>query len=295
MKGIDQWQNENGWYVFQIHYSADPAKDPNTEEGKEWYARARKGMEEPDWRKEYEIDWFALKGKLVYTEFDRNIHVVKPFDIPKEWNRYMAIDPGMRVHTACLWCAVSPDNDVYFYREHYVKEKIVSWHAEMIKKYEKEDGINSEKIIRLIDHSSHIRNMVNNGSIYSDYRDNGIYAINANKDIEAGINKVKEGLKVDEEIGKPRFFFFENLVFTINELVNYRWKELSDVVALTKNPEDKPIGKDDHLLDCLRYIAMADPHYCNNLDNKKDECYYEDDDDDCSPKEYYSLGKYTTG
>lgn len=294
MKGIMQWENNNGWYVFQIHYSADPDKDPQTEKGKVWYEKARKGMEEPDWRKEYEIDWFALKGKLVYPEFDYNIHAVEPFEIPKNWNRYMALDYGMRVPTACLWCAVSPDNDIYFYREHYVAEKTPFWHAEMIKKYEKEDGVDSEKIIRYIDPATQIRTAGSlTESVYSIYQKLGIYFLPAKNDIDTGINLIKEGLKVNEEIGKPKIFFFNNLVFTFNEIKNYRWKEISDVVSLNKNQPDKPVDKNDHLLDCLKYIMLANPHYYN-LDILKKGCYDEDDIDE-SIKGSYTLGQYTTG
>jgi len=41
MKGIHEHRNpKNNMYVFRVHYTADPGKDPQTDEGKKWVEKA---------------------------------------------------------------------------------------------------------------------------------------------------------------------------------------------------------------------------------------------------------------
>jgi len=55
---------------------------------------------------------------LVYKDFDDNIHRVNSFPIPKEWPKFCAIDPGIRI-CAVLWIAIDPGDHAYAYRELY--------------------------------------------------------------------------------------------------------------------------------------------------------------------------------
>lgn len=39
---------------------------------------------------------FAAAGAgLVYPEFDERVHVIEPFEVPKEWQDNISIDPGL--------------------------------------------------------------------------------------------------------------------------------------------------------------------------------------------------------
>ena len=66
----------------------------------------------------------AFEG-MVYHEFRRNIHVIRPFRIPDEWEKHIRIDHGYRNPAAALWCAISPDGEVYVYRELYEREWLI--------------------------------------------------------------------------------------------------------------------------------------------------------------------------
>jgi hypothetical protein len=70
-----------GFRVLRLHYSADPDKDPATKPGEAWYAEARRGMPDARWRQEYELDYGALSGQLVFPTFEETIHVV-PSQVP---------------------------------------------------------------------------------------------------------------------------------------------------------------------------------------------------------------------
>lgn len=60
-------------------------------------------------------DWDIFDGQY-FAEFDRSVHVIKPFEIPAEWRRYRTVDYGLD-RLACLWIAVSPEGQAFVYRE----------------------------------------------------------------------------------------------------------------------------------------------------------------------------------
>ncbi len=60
-------------------------------------------------------DWNIFEGQY-FNEFNTDIHVCKPFEIPSGWRKYRTIDYGLD-RFVCLWIAVSPDAKAYVYRE----------------------------------------------------------------------------------------------------------------------------------------------------------------------------------
>ena len=60
-------------------------------------------------------DWNIFEGQY-FSEFSERAHVCTPFEIPKSWRRYRAIDYGLD-RLVCLWVAISPTRKVYVYRE----------------------------------------------------------------------------------------------------------------------------------------------------------------------------------
>jgi hypothetical protein len=257
LKGISERRCKNGFYVAEVHYTAEPGRDPATAEGKEWYENARRGMPESSWRKEYEIDWFARSGQQVYPLFRRDVHVVEPFAIPADWTRYMSIDPGLRNPTAVLWAAVDSENTVFFYDEYYVPEKIIADHCAAIKM--REGSVSIAR--RLIDPSASNRNLLNGTSARDEYAKHGIICIPAKNDLEVGIDRVSRYLSLNQATGKPGVYFFSHLVNTIREITGYRWEELEPGGEEKKDLPEKPVKRQDHLMDCLRYIIMDDPRF----------------------------------
>ncbi|MCE1246002.1 MAG: hypothetical protein LWY06_05110 [Firmicutes bacterium] len=257
VKGLAERRCRNGFYVAQLHYTAEPGRDPSTPQGLVWYENARRGMPEASWRKEYEIDWFARSGQLVYPLFRRDVHVVEPFAIPSHWTRYMSVDPGLRNPTAVLWAAVDNENSLFFYDEYYVPEKLIADHCRAIKA--KEMGIYISR--RLIDPSASNRSIVNGASARDEYAAKGIVCSPAKNDLEVGIDRVGRYLSIDPVSGKPGAFFFSCLVNTINEISNYRWEELEPGGEEKRDLPEKPVKRQDHLMDCMRYIIMDEPRY----------------------------------
>ena len=88
------------------------------------YKKRLMALPEAQRRALLEGDWNIFEGQY-FSEFRQDVHVIDPFQIPKEWRRYRAFDYGLD-RFACLWCAVSSDRDVFVYKEFCESDLIIS-------------------------------------------------------------------------------------------------------------------------------------------------------------------------
>ena len=51
-----------------------------------------------------EGSWDVFEGQ-VFSEWNRNMHVVEPFQIPTDWKRYIAMDLGVNAPFSVGWYA----------------------------------------------------------------------------------------------------------------------------------------------------------------------------------------------
>jgi PBSX family phage terminase large subunit len=196
----------------------------------------------PEWVKRYVDGSFDTFSGLVYGEFkDEKPCVIKPFDIPKGWYRFVALDYGYRNPTAVLWFAVSPKGIAYVYDEFYSSGKLVSELAEIIKA-----KTGSAKVqMHLGDPSMGNKNGITGRSVLDEFADAGVVIQKANNSVSAGINRVKERLK------DRTLVIFSNCTNLRTELQTYKWKDLKPG-AVQDGPE-KPVKRGDHACDALRY------------------------------------------
>jgi hypothetical protein len=207
---------------------------------------------------------------LVYPAFSR-AHVCEPFDIPKEWTRYCALDPGWRVF-GVLWVAVAPDGKYVIYRQHYVTAKhykeiaAAIYAAEGYQRIPDSDrwapGPAAEQIqIRWIDPSAyghHETGELRIGSLLAMDPYN-LYCAPARNDVEAGIEMCARSLMEGID-GVPKCRVFSTCVDFLREIRGYR--RAKDNAAHDKNErKDAPIKRADHLLDCWRYLELGGLHY----------------------------------
>lgn len=82
-------------------------------------------------------NWDIFDGQF-FTEFDRNIHVIEPFVIPKDWYVYFVMDYGLD-KLAGYWIAVDYNNNAYVFREVYESNLLVSQARDKIKEMTNED------------------------------------------------------------------------------------------------------------------------------------------------------------
>ena len=207
--------------------------------------------------------WDAFQGQI-YTEFERAVHVIKPFVIPKEWTRFVGADHGYRNPACFLWCAMDYDSNVYVYREFYHAE----WIIEEIVKGRKDTGeagligLNGEEKIDgiWIDPSTKAdRGKDSDFVTYLDYLPKSWTLMPANNEVSTGIDRVKQLLKQDPRTKKPRIFFFDTCTNVIEQMAQYKYEELTPGQEMAKNIKESPVKKDDHAVDALRYAIMSRP------------------------------------
>lgn len=193
---------------------------------------------------------FTALGGLVYAEFDENVHVIEPFDIPLEWQDNISIDPGLNNPLSAHWYAVDYDGNVYVVAEHFEAKKDVAYHSQRIKEISQRLNwhyASNGMISALIDSAASQRTLASNKSVVDLFYENGILTNpKVNKDMFSGISTVKRYLKDAE--GKAHLFIFKNCTNLIREFKCYWWGD-----------EDLPVKKDDHALDELRYYLMSKP------------------------------------
>lgn len=193
---------------------------------------------------------FTALGGLVYPEFDENVHVIEPFEVPFEWQDNISIDPGLNNPLSAHWYAVDFDNNIYVIAEHFEAKKDVQYHSQRIKQISQRlnwHTASNGKITALIDSAASQRTLASNKSVVDLFYENGILTNpKVNKDMFSGISTVKRYLKDGE--GKPHLFIFKNCTNLIREFKSYWWGN-----------EDLPIKNDDHALDELRYYLMNKP------------------------------------
>lgn len=86
----------------------------------------------PDLKKAFlEGNWDIFKGQY-FKEWRRDIHICSPFEILKEWKKFICIDYGYAKPSAVYWCALEKDGIIYVYRELYETELTYSALAKMI-------------------------------------------------------------------------------------------------------------------------------------------------------------------
>lgn len=192
-------------------------------------------------------EWDAFAGQF-FTEFNRDVHVVRPFEIPANYLRYFAIDYGLDM-LAGLWIAVSPDGKAYVYREIYKSGLVVSAAAEKIKALE---SPNEDIFVRLAPPDLWGRAKDSGKSVIEIFAENGLYFCRADNNRKQGWMALREWLKpVEMPDGSvsARLKIFENCANLIRTLplLQYDKRDGSDAAV-----EPHEIT---HAPDALRYFA----------------------------------------
>jgi len=205
---------------------------------------------------------------LVYSTFSAK-NTCKPFDIPSHWTKVMCIDAGYRV-SAALYVAIAPDYKRYAYREIYIKNGSIhdlAAQIKMLEGYVFKDGKwqpteTTERILlRLIDPTSfrHLEDgSVGVGIQLSNEYD--IHCTPGQNDKLSNVEAVRRWLLPEE----PMFFVFDNCYNWFAEQKKYRVRGNTTNRDRDSSP-DKPLKRDDHLMNCMEYIAMEQLQFIPGL------------------------------
>jgi hypothetical protein len=202
-------------------------------------------------RKQFlEGDWDAFEDSA-FPEFNKSIHVVDPFEMPKGWQKFRAADWGYSSPACVLWFAIDYDNNLWVYRELYTK-KITA-------------DVFARKVLEL-EHGEYIRYGVLDASTWAKRGDIGPSIAETmiqtgcrwrpsdrtSKSRISGKLEIHKRLKIsDDKKKEPGIRIFSNCRNLIRTLPLL---PLDD-----NNPEDINTHVEDHAYDALRYGCMSRP------------------------------------
>jgi phage terminase large subunit len=198
--------------------------------------------------------WVAAEGQYFY-EWEPDMHICKPFEVPKDWTRWVSIDYGFADPFCALWFAREPaaKRRIYVYREAYAT------------------GLRDEQQAAAILKASageHVQWYVADPSVFNLRTEQQkpsiaqVYSQRGLRPIVRGINEraigwqtVRRALAHDDGHG-PRLQVMEgrapNLVRTLPAMVHdpLDSEDLADKVRGVKT--------DDHCVDSLRYGLLLE-------------------------------------
>lgn len=197
----------------------------------------------------------------VYKEFDRKTHLLK--ELPPEFRNeagtlnsnfdfYCTIDTG-RCFAAGFYLVDYFGNIVKF-DEYYAEDRPIGEHARKITNLCNTYGIWPEFSI---DPTS---------QFFTDLAEHGIVCLHGDHDVEKGIGAMQEYLHYNPakqlglKYGNPRWYIVrEKCPRTLHEIQRYQWEAPAKSGGAMGEKKNKPLKKDDHQMDCDRYMAVKRP------------------------------------
>lgn len=265
-----------GTKIVTLHYSADPTMTA---------ARvASLKTAYPDvtmWNREMEIDPNSRGGQKWFPEWDDEIHYIDPPEedwVPEYWTTWLGSDPHPRRAHAFVWLMVNKYGDLVvpwsLWPEELNKQRAeanqprfhCSDYVKMLRIIE-EQKLFPKSYIDLMDPAGANFDAAEDVNYFQKYREAGIIFRPAKKNREyAGYDKISEMLRCEEIEGerRPRLTIIrgggDNHIL-VGQIKGLRYKELKGVAATEKDPPPDPLNKDKHLIDCLSYILLDEPHW----------------------------------
>lgn len=194
-------------------------------------------------------NWDIFEGQY-FTEWNRDIHVIPPFELPKDWRRYFVMDYGLDM-LAGYWIAVDGLGRAYVYRELYESGLIISEAARKIREN------TCEKVYSNIAPPDLWNRRQDTGkSAAQIFAENGVPLVSAQNDRVQGWYNLKEWLSpMKDEMGAtiaPLRIFSncKNLIRTLPSLT-----------IDPKNPNDVANTPHEltHAPDAIRYFVAGRP------------------------------------
>lgn len=190
-------------------------------------------------------DWDLFAGQY-FTEFKRDIHVVEPFQIPKDWRVYRTLDYGLDM-LACYWVAMDERGRAYVYKEAYRSDMIISKAAELI------NSMTTEQVKATFAPPDLWNRRQDTGkSVAQIFAEHGIVLTKASNARVAGWLDVKEWLSPYGE-GEANLKFFSNCNNIIRSLPQLQ-HDIHDPSDVATEPHEITHGPD-----AIRYFCAGRP------------------------------------
>lgn len=199
---------------------------------------------------------------LIFKQWNRQIHIVKPFLVNlREYVVYEMLDPHPRNPDAVMWVAINRKGQKFVVDELFLK---CANGTEELAQRIKEKASNYRIIRRLADPSAFIEDQHSQKSVATRLSSFGLNYLEASKARSASDKRIQDALSFSqlptgEFIKAPEIYVFDTCHRTIWEIEHYRWDEWTGRSAEKKNAKEKPVDKDDHMVENLGRCLIQEP------------------------------------
>jgi len=183
---------------------------------------------------------------LVFKEFnDENI--IKGVSVSSQMENFVytgiSIDPGYVEPTAIVWLGIDRDENIFVIDEYKESERSIEQLSETIKQKSRELGVEIKNVF--IDSNSTQHTLGLPQTVADKFQSLGI-PVNArvDKSVHDGLHTLKGLFGASD--GTKKLFIYEHCTALVSELRGYFWGD-----------NNRPVKKNDHLIDALRYIVMS--------------------------------------
>ena len=211
------------------------------------YEQMLKALPDVQRKQLLEGNWDVNEG-AAFTEFDLDVHVITPFEVPVSWERIKGIDYGYASESACVWGTIDPsDNTLIIYTELYRKGLTGQDLGAIITQMELEDPYSVQGVL---DTAAWARTGTTGPTVGESLQKEGHKLRRADKNRIQGKIQIHEYLRLQQS-GRPRLQIFNSCPNLI--------RELQSIPLDKSNPEDVNTHAPDHAYDALRYLIMSRP------------------------------------
>lgn len=250
---------------------------------------------DPEFRRKYEIglqqmkphqrqallrgDWYVTAGSFFGDVWSPQLHVCKPFKIPKEWPKFRAMDWGFKLPGVVQWYAMDPDGNLFCFRELVFQGMQAREVAKAILQIEKGYGLLKKgKSILTGPADTQLWEARGDGTMGKamEMADEGVMWVPAKKGPGSRLRNAEllYDRLGDHDSGTttPGIVFFEGC----DEVI----KLIPSVGTSDKNSEEPADGNDDHALDTAFYACGYASHGKAGLGWKSSDQDDKDEDDE---------------
>jgi len=213
---------------------------------------------------------FVARGGLIYPMAkERHPWFIPPFELPAgKGTLIVSIDTHISTPHGVLWIWVDWDGVIEEFpliedkpNLYSVSELFKNGSIPQLAEYiEQTEGVLGRKHdMAFSDPSGWNTDQTrpNEKTIAEQLSDAGVYAEKGSKDLRGGILKVRELLTIPDGADHPRLMTFTTCNRLRFERRNYRTPDLRGRAKDERAPSEKPLDKDDHIMECERRICEA--------------------------------------
>ncbi len=199
---------------------------------------------------------------IVFKKWTPTVHLIEPFAINyKDYVVIEAYDPHPRTPDAIVFAAVNRDGDVFLIDEIWM-DADTNEIVHRIKSIESKYRI----IKRVIDPMAFIQDKHTGYCLAADLQMTYRLPFKpASKERSNAIELIRRYIDYQVQDGivirRPKLFCFNTLERTPWEIARWQWQDWRGLSAQFKDPKEKPVDKDDHMIECVGRILLENPKF----------------------------------